>query len=286
MNNQIEMDTSLLFKAIEMSQALIVFDPQGKIQWANDNFSNVVGYSIQQLQHMHHSQLCLPSFAGSAEYAQFWEKLRNRIAFHDKVQRITKAGQRIWLDAFYTPVVDGAGQVRAVIKIATDITERQTILYNSTHEFISVVEQMTASTNEVYESSQTIVSDMDMLNRESDVVKTNLEEIKKVASFVEEVASQSHLLGLNAAIEAARAGEQGRGFAVVANEIRKMADSSKKSAETISNQLSDIQKSIVLMMQSVNKVNTHIHGNSESINELKRAYEHIADNADRLTSII
>ncbi|WP_240633244.1 methyl-accepting chemotaxis protein [Paenibacillus montanisoli] len=286
MNDQLPIETTLLFGAIERSQALIVFDPQGKILWANQNFLHVAGYSAQDVQSMHHRQLCLPAFSESQEYVTFWDNLRKGIAFHDKVQRITKAKQPIWLDAFYTPVIDNNGYVQAVIKIASDITEHQTILDNSTHEFIAVIEQMTASTNEVYDASQSIVHDVEILNREADVVRKNLEEIKKVTSFVEEIASQSNLLGLNAAIEAARAGDHGRGFGVVASEIRKMADSSKASAVSISKQLSDIQKSIALMIQSVKKVNEQIHGNSESINELKRSYEHIASTADKLAAIV
>ncbi|WP_222429917.1 PAS domain-containing protein [Paenibacillus cremeus] len=96
---EFNLDTSLLFEALEQSQALIVFDPQGNIRWANHNFSKVVGYSTQDLQNMHHRQLCHSSFSTSEEYVIFWENLRNGIAFHDKVQRITKSRQPIWLEA-------------------------------------------------------------------------------------------------------------------------------------------------------------------------------------------
>jgi methyl-accepting chemotaxis protein len=77
-----------------------------------------------------------------------------------------------------------------------------------------------------------------------ELVLSEIDKTDKILKFVSDVASNSNLLGLNAAIEAARAGEQGRGFAVVADEIRKMADNSAKSVSDIKNILRNIQGEI------------------------------------------
>lgn len=263
------LDKEILFNAIKRSLAMIVFDSNGKILWANHNFSQVIGYEVEELTNMQHKQLCLPAFTNSKEYGMFWQNLRNNKAYHDKVERVTKDGTILWLDAMYTPVVNEEGRVEAVVKIATDITRREAVLKESTSEFIALVEEMTASTNEVHNASETAVTDIEKLEEESMIVKENVEKIQSMASIVKDIAAQSNLLGLNASIEAARAGDHGRGFSVVANEVRKMADTSKSAAEDISNQLNHILNSVTVMAEKVSQVTDNINKNSESIDELK-----------------
>ncbi|CAM4079637.1 methyl-accepting chemotaxis protein [Lederbergia lenta] len=279
------LDSTIMFSAIEQSLAMITFDTDGKILWVNSNFSKVIGYELEELTSMHHQQLCLPTFSQSQEYVAFWRNLRNNKAFHEKVERVTKDGTVLWLDAMYTPVVGSDGRVKAVVKIANDITNREHVLQNSTSEFIALVEEMTASTNEVHNGSQMAVKDIEQLKEESTTVKENVEQIQSMASIVKAIATQSNLLGLNASIEAARAGDHGRGFSVVADEIRKMADTSKNAAEDISNQLNQILNSVTVMVEKVEQVTAKMGENSASIEELKNAYEHIAKTANKLSEI-
>jgi Methyl-accepting chemotaxis protein len=69
-------------------------------------------------------------------------------------------------------------------------------------------------------------------------------EINKVLDAITHIASQTKMLGLNAAIEAARAGEAGRGFGVVAVEIRKLSDNSKQTADLIRGLTQKIEETI------------------------------------------
>lgn len=280
------LDQEMMFEAIDRSLAMIAFNVQGKILWANNNFAEVIGYTTAELVRMEHRNLCLPSFANSREYHSFWDDLRHNRAYHQKVERLAKNGDVLWLDAFYTPVVNGSGQVEGVIKIATDITSREDTLIHSKSEFLRSVSDMTESTDQVHDASRNAVVEMSRLDEESRIVKESTERIQSMAAIVKEIATQSHLLGLNASIEAARAGEHGRGFSVVAQEVRKMATTSHDAARDISNQLTDILKSITVMAEKVEMVKDLINENSESIDNLKQAYGRIANTAEELSDII
>ena len=212
------------------STAMIEFDTDARVVWVNRRFAHALGYEPEDLVGEHHRTFCAPEFASSAAYQEFWRRLLSGNSFSDKIQRLTREGRLVYLEATYSPVRDASGAIVGVVKIATDIHAREAAsrqlaeqlreaarsLADSVSEGTSILEQLLVLMQENSESATRESRDIEVLNEHSSEVGKSIEVIRAISY-------QTNLLALNAAIEAARAGDHGRGFAVVADEVRNLA---------------------------------------------------------------
>ena len=254
------LDIKAVLAALEQSLAMIEFTPNGEVLWANDLFAH-------ELPGMHHSQFCTSEFSNSSEYKNLWDNLRLGKKFQEKILRVAKDGAILSLEATYMPIQDEEGQVTAVLKVATDITERDMTFTQLTNELQEMAENLHERMEEgmklsyqVAQSIEIIVHDTDNNLNMLDDLEHQTEAIQGIVQMIQQFASQTHLLGLNAAIEAAHSGEHGRGFNVVASEVRKLASHIEESTKAI-------KQTVEAISIQVDNVSMSTRGSQQAISE-------------------
>jgi methyl-accepting chemotaxis protein len=117
-------DSDAILAAMNKSQAIIEFTPDGKILRANENFCRALGYDLTEIVGQHHRMFVDPTEASTPAYAEFWRSLAGGKFDSRQYKRIGKGGREIWIEASYNPVFRG-GKVSKVVKFATDITAQK-----------------------------------------------------------------------------------------------------------------------------------------------------------------
>jgi PAS domain S-box-containing protein len=119
-----EVEISNRMNAINQSNAVIEFELNGTIKYANDLFLSTMGYSSSnEVVGKHHSIFMEDDVKDSQAYIDFWERLNEGKFFSGEITRKKKDGTLIYLQATYNPIISTDGKVYSVMKIATDITK-------------------------------------------------------------------------------------------------------------------------------------------------------------------
>lgn len=176
--------------------------------------------------------------------------------------------------------VDTERGVRLVEQLSSQLLELDSI----SKEMQELMENMGATSAESAEVIEDLRDKTEVNNKSTDRVETEILKLDKeissisnILSTINDVAEQTNLLALNASIEAARAGEHGRGFAVVAEEIRKLAQDSKDSSDSIRDIIDSVQSESRYTVDVVKGVREVNREQTEAVFKVSEAFSSVGN---------
>ena len=279
-----------LLKAIFKELAVIVFDTNKQVVFANEIMADVLGYSTEEIIGLPHKIFCEDAYANSQAYQDFWfQLLDTKKNFQDKIIRRNKQGETLILEGVYFPVLDENQEVIHVVKIAFDITQRETTLavtVKKVQESAAVLNRLSDTGHQQVNLLSANLTQVNALSDQSQQTTQNLEteiqEVTHVLQDINRIAQQTKLLSFNAAIETARIGEQAAGFRVVTDEMQKLAEQTKQLTQSIESALHAINAEAGLVLSSSEATKETLQASQQHLLDVLKSYNQLQETAGLL----
>ncbi len=180
-------------------------------------------------------------------------------------------------------VTETSATMEEIIRTIHSLDERIANQVQSLQELMQIIKDSdatTAETRNILDENDALIADLVSESSEGkEVISESAEEVKNIldesgslmeaSNIIQNIASQTNLLAMNAAIEAAHAGDAGKGFAVVADEIRKLAEESSSQAKVITAALKNLSTEIEMVSKSSNNIGESFMSIFDKVNQVK-----------------
>lgn len=176
------------------------------------------------------------------------------------------------LNDFNESIIENVQVIGAINGRAVSITNEAKESTDEMQGLMSFIEDISISFND-------FVNEMNQMEH-------NMKTINEMANLISGISEQTNLLALNAAIEAARAGEAGKGFSVVAEEIRSLAEQSKKSTENIYAVINNLFEQTKVMANASSRLDQSLEVGKGNVENTVSSFKKIIDQVSEITPMI
>lgn len=169
--------------------------------------------------------------------------------------------------------------IQRIAEASTDVSEQANHVSQQVKEGFDDIQTIITQIISLQESVNETASFIENLGEQAT-------EIRTIVNLISGISEQTNLLALNAAIEAARAGEHGKGFAVVSQEVRKLAEESKISAEKISVHLNGFKTTIEQAVNNMHDGTQKVEESAQVITKTGEKFHQILKAAEKVSGEI